>query len=37
MRALRDAVAERPELRAFLVANALWELSLGALRTFVVL
>jgi MFS family permease len=28
--------AQRP-LRAFLVANALWELSLGALKTFVVL
>jgi MFS family permease len=37
LRALRDAVAERPALRAFLVANALWELSLGALKTFVVL
>lgn len=28
---------ERPELRAYLVANGLWELSLGALKTFVVL
>ena len=28
---------ERPALRAYLVANALWELSLGALKTFVVL
>jgi MFS family permease len=37
LRALRDAVAERPALRAFLMANALWELSLGALKTFVVL
>jgi MFS family permease len=26
-----------PELRAFLVANALWELSLAALKTFVIL
>jgi MFS family permease len=26
-----------PQLRAFLVANALWELSLGALKTFIVL
>jgi MFS family permease len=34
---LRDCIAERPELRAFLVANALWELSLAALKTFVVL
>jgi Na+/melibiose symporter-like transporter len=30
-------VREHGELRAFLVANALWELSLGALKTFVVL
>jgi len=37
IRALRDAVAERPALRAYLAANALWELSLGALKTFVVL
>lgn len=28
---------ERPALRAFLVANALWELSLAALKTFIVL
>ncbi len=28
---------ERPALRAFLFANALWELSLAALKTFVVL
>jgi Na+/melibiose symporter-like transporter len=34
---LRDCIAERRELRAFLVANALWELSLAALKTFVVL
>jgi Na+/melibiose symporter-like transporter len=37
MRALRDAISEAPALRAYLVANALWELSLGALKTFVVL
>jgi Na+/melibiose symporter-like transporter len=37
MRALRDAIAEAPALKAYLVANALWELSLGALKTFVVL
>jgi Na+/melibiose symporter-like transporter len=37
LRGLRDAAAERPVLRAFLAANALWELSLGALKTFVVL
>jgi MFS family permease len=30
-------VRRRPALRAFLVANALWELSLAALKTFVVL
>jgi MFS family permease len=28
---------EHPELRAFLAANALWELSLAALKTFVIL
>ena len=27
----------RPEIRAFFVANALWEAALGAIRTFVVL
>ena len=37
MRALRDAIAEAPALKGYLVANALWELSLGALKTFVVL
>jgi MFS family permease len=30
-------LSTEPSLRAFLVANALWELSLGALKTFVVL
>lgn len=30
-------LAEQPALRAFMVANALWELSLAALKTFVVL
>jgi MFS family permease len=30
-------VRRRPELRDYLYANALWELSLGALKTFVVL
>lgn len=30
-------VRDHPALRAFLVANALWELSLAALKTFVVL
>ena len=38
--AVRQVVAlvrEHPALRAFLVANALWELSLATLKTFVVL
>lgn len=42
--AVREAAREvwgllrtQPTLRLFLVANALWELSLGALKTFVVL
>ena len=30
-------LGEQPRLRAFLVANALWEMSLAALKTFVVL
>ena len=30
-------VRSRPELRLYLICNALWELSLGALKTFVVL
>ncbi|MBX5441533.1 MAG: MFS transporter [Solirubrobacteraceae bacterium] len=34
---LRAVVGGRPDLRAFLVANALWEASLGALKTFVFL
>jgi MFS family permease len=32
-----ELVRESPPLRSFLVANALWELSLGAIKTFVVL
>jgi MFS family permease len=32
-----ELLRERPALRAFLFANALWELSLAALKTFVVL
>jgi Na+/melibiose symporter-like transporter len=35
--AVYELVRDHGELRAFLVANALWELSLGALKTFVVL
>jgi MFS family permease len=32
-----DLLRSRPALRAFLVANALWELSLAALKTFIML
>jgi MFS family permease len=34
---LLELVRERAELRSFLAANALWELSLAALKTFVIL
>jgi MFS family permease len=34
---LRDVIRNTPALRSFLVANALWEASLGALKTFVFL
>ncbi len=34
---LRSVISGHPELRAYLVANALWEASLGALKTFVFL
>lgn len=34
---LRTVLRGHPELRAYLVANALWEASLGALKTFVFL
>jgi MFS family permease len=37
LRALRDAVADEPALKAFLGANALWELALAAMKTFIVL
>jgi MFS family permease len=37
VRDLRALLAERAELRTFFAANALWELALGALKTFVVL
>lgn len=37
LRGLRRLVAEHPALRAFLFANACWELSLSALKTFIVL
>jgi MFS family permease len=36
-RRIWELVRESPPLRAFLIANALWELSLGAIKTFVVL
>jgi Na+/melibiose symporter-like transporter len=36
-RQLRDLLRNEPRLRAYLVANGLWELSLAALKTFVVL
>jgi MFS family permease len=36
-RDLRNLLAEHVALRWFLAANALWELSLGALKTFIVL
>jgi MFS family permease len=37
MKRTMELLRERPALRAFLVANALWELSLAALKTFIVL
>lgn len=37
LRGLRRLVAAHPALRAFLFANACWELSLSALKTFIVL
>lgn len=36
-RRLRDMVAQQPALRAYLVANGLWELALAALKAFVIL
>jgi MFS family permease len=36
-RDVRCLLVEHPELRLYVVANCLWELSLGALKTFVVL
>jgi MFS family permease len=36
-RELADLIREHPALRLFLFANALWELALGAIKTFVVL
>jgi MFS family permease len=37
LRRLRTTLREHRELRLYLLANCLWELSLGALKTFVVL
>jgi MFS family permease len=37
VRRLARLVARRPDLRAFMVANGLWELSLGATKTFIIL
>ena len=37
LRRLADLLAARPGIRAFMVANALWELSLGATKTFIIL
>jgi MFS family permease len=37
LRALAGALLHDPRLRAFFFANALWELSIGALKTYVVL
>jgi MFS family permease len=34
---VREILRKRPAVRAFVVANALWELSLAALKTFVIL
>lgn len=34
---LRDLIATRPALRAYLVANGLWELALAALKAFAIL
>lgn len=34
---LWSTVRERADLRAFMVANGLWELSLGALKTFIII
>jgi MFS family permease len=36
-RRVLELVRGSPQLRSFLIANALWELSLGALKTFIVL
>jgi MFS family permease len=36
-REIRRLLSEHPPLRAFLAANALWELTLAAIKTFVVL
>jgi MFS family permease len=37
LKSLRTVLGKHPELRLYLIANCLWELSLGALKTFIVL
>jgi MFS family permease len=37
VRQMTDVLRHDPPLRAFFIANALWELALGALKTFVIL
>jgi MFS family permease len=34
---VKGLLARRPDLRLYLIANCLWELSLGAIKTFIVL
>jgi MFS family permease len=34
---VRRVLRERGDIRAFMVANALWELALGAMKTFIIL
>jgi MFS family permease len=36
-RRVRELLATRGDLRAFMVANALWEAALGAMKTFIIL
>jgi MFS family permease len=36
-RRVRELLTQRPALRHYLIANSLWELAMGALKTFIVL
>jgi MFS family permease len=36
-RRVRELLSEHPALRAYIAANTLWELAMGALKTFIVL